>query len=146
MEEQLFASVMDAAREKKIAKVISFSFETWILKTIQSFGLESLFAEKLTEKLLLFDPSLVPFEFRPKEAYSEDARKNVQLATGGAKASASSTGGIEQKPSTLSLFLESDHLRRFAGRSDRPIPLCIGLGNCSMIMFPHTVSIRMSGL
>jgi hypothetical protein len=44
------------------------------------------------------------------------------------------------------LFLENDRLRRFAGRSDRPIPLCIGLGNCSMIMFPHTVSIRMSGL
>ena len=45
-----------------------------------------------------------------------------------------STGGIEQKPSTLSMFLENDRLRRFAGRCDRPIPLCIGLGNCSMIM------------
>ena len=78
MEEQLFASVMDAAREKKIAKVISFSFETWILKTIQSFGLESLFAEKLTEKLLLFDPSLVPFEFRPKDKRALKAWEDLE--------------------------------------------------------------------
>jgi hypothetical protein len=66
VQEQIHAAFLDAVTEKKIGKVSSFSFEIWLLKAIESFGVEDLFIRNLTERLHLFDPSLVPFEFRPK--------------------------------------------------------------------------------
>ena len=46
--------------------MLSFGFETWLLETIRAYDLEAVFARKLTDRLHLFDPSLVPFEFRPR--------------------------------------------------------------------------------
>jgi hypothetical protein len=64
--EQLFLAAWDTAQEKNISLLISFGFEDWLLTTFQSLGLESLLIEKLTDRLLLFDPGLVPDEFCPK--------------------------------------------------------------------------------
>jgi transcriptional regulator with XRE-family HTH domain len=63
---QLFSALLDAAEEKKIVSLIHFNFENWLEAMIKAFGLEDLFAEKLMERLTLFDPYLVPHKFRPK--------------------------------------------------------------------------------
>lgn len=65
--EQLFLAVLNAAEEKKIDSPIYFSFYNWLSSTILAFGLEDLFAEKLTERLTFFDPRFVSFKFRPKD-------------------------------------------------------------------------------
>src|ERR1700730_18445335 len=65
--EELFLAVLDAAEQKKIDHPIYFSFQNWLSSTIHAFGLEDLFAEKLTERFAFFNPWFVPFEFRPKD-------------------------------------------------------------------------------
>jgi DNA-binding XRE family transcriptional regulator len=64
--QQLCLSAWEAAVEKRVGLLISFSFHQWLLTTVKSLGLESLMAEKLTEKLHSFDPKEMPSEFRPK--------------------------------------------------------------------------------
>jgi hypothetical protein len=64
--QQLFLAAWDVAKQKKRSRSIAFNFETWLLKTFQAYGLEDLLIEKLTDRLILFDPSLVPEGVRPK--------------------------------------------------------------------------------
>lgn len=64
--EQLFSAAMDAAREKKIALLFSFLFETWLSAALQTFTLDTLFLEKLTERLPAFDPKRISSQFCPK--------------------------------------------------------------------------------
>jgi transcriptional regulator with XRE-family HTH domain len=64
--EQLFFALLDTAEEKKIARLIYFSFENWLTTTIEAFGLNDLFAQKLTDRFTLFDPYFVSDEFFPK--------------------------------------------------------------------------------
>jgi DNA-binding XRE family transcriptional regulator len=65
--EQLFFAAWDTVREKKLSLLLADSFETWLISTFQALGLEELLAKKLTDRLLLFDPSLVPEDFRPED-------------------------------------------------------------------------------
>jgi transcriptional regulator with XRE-family HTH domain len=64
--EQLFLAAWDAAREKNLSLLLAFGFEDWLLATFKALGLEALLIEKLTDRLHLFDPGLVPDEFCPK--------------------------------------------------------------------------------
>jgi DNA-binding XRE family transcriptional regulator len=64
--QQLFSAAWAVACEKKRSRLVAFNFETWLLKTFQAYGLDQLLIEKLTDRLVLFDPSLVPREFWPK--------------------------------------------------------------------------------
>jgi hypothetical protein len=63
---QLFEAALEAAQEKKVSALMAFSFETWLLATIETFGLETFLEEKLTKRLHLFDPIQIRPEFRPK--------------------------------------------------------------------------------
>jgi transcriptional regulator with XRE-family HTH domain len=64
--EQLFLALLDTAHEKKIGRLIYFSFENWLTTTIEAFGLNDLFAQKLIDRFPSFDPKFVPHDFLPK--------------------------------------------------------------------------------
>jgi hypothetical protein len=63
---QLFEALWEVALDKRIGLLVSFSFEQWLLATVKTFGLETVLAEKLTDRLGNFDPAEIPAEFRPK--------------------------------------------------------------------------------
>jgi transcriptional regulator with XRE-family HTH domain len=64
--EQLFLALLDAAAEKKIVRLIYFSFENWLATTIETLGLNDLFAQKLIDRFTSFDPYFISGEFLPK--------------------------------------------------------------------------------
>jgi hypothetical protein len=64
--EQLFAAAWEAATEKRLGLLLSFSFETWLTEAITTLKLQSLFDAKLTARLDLFDPQQLPPACWPK--------------------------------------------------------------------------------
>jgi transcriptional regulator with XRE-family HTH domain len=66
---QLFEAALETAMEKNIGFLIVHSFNAWLsetCRTYRTYGLDSLLAEKLTERLGSFDPEGIPVTFRPK--------------------------------------------------------------------------------
>ena len=63
--EQLCLAAWEVAIANKRGILVEYSFEMWLLKTFEEFGLKTALSEKLTERLGLFDPNVLAL-FRPK--------------------------------------------------------------------------------
>jgi hypothetical protein len=69
---QLFEAAMETAMEKPVETekpvgfLIAYSFVNWLEETFRTYLLDTLLAEKLTERLGSFDPEGIPVAFRPK--------------------------------------------------------------------------------
>jgi len=66
---QLCEAAWECALKRRVGLLMWYSFENWLAKTVRTFGLEALLAEKLTERLGLFDPQEMPSKFRPKKKH-----------------------------------------------------------------------------
>jgi transcriptional regulator with XRE-family HTH domain len=62
----LCEAAWETALQKRIGLLVSFSFDRWLISTIETFGLEKAFAENLNKRLGLFDPKEIASEFRPR--------------------------------------------------------------------------------
>ena len=74
---QLCEAAWETALEKKVARLIEFSFNRWLAETFHTYGLHPLLAEKLTDRLRLglFDPAYMEDYFHPSEV---DARSQLE--------------------------------------------------------------------
>jgi hypothetical protein len=77
---QLCEAVWETAVEKKVVRIVDFSFTTWLAEICHTYGLNALLAEKLTERLRLglFDPEYMEGPFRPSKF---DARNQHEEQT-----------------------------------------------------------------
>ena len=66
---QLCEAAWETALEKKVARLIEFSFNRWLAETFHTYGLHPLLAEKLTDRLRLglLDPAFLEVYFRPSD-------------------------------------------------------------------------------
>jgi DNA-binding XRE family transcriptional regulator len=76
---QLCEAVWEAAVEKKVVRIVDYSFTTWLAEICHTYGLNALLAETLTERLRLglFDPEYIGY-FRPDKS---DARNQHEEQT-----------------------------------------------------------------
>jgi hypothetical protein len=67
---------MGSSEGKKISRLLAYSFENWLNTTIKALGLEERLAEKLTDRLYLIDPDVVP-QFRITRRWRERNEKRL---------------------------------------------------------------------